>query len=91
MSEQYLIYGSEISPYSIKVRSYFRYAQLPHQWIIRGMDKMEEFNQYAKLPLIPLLVTPEKQGIQDSTPIIEKIEAAQALSWPVEFGVSGDE
>lgn len=75
MSQDYLLYGSEISPYSIKVRSYFRYCGLPHQWIIRGMDKMDEFNQYAKLPLMPLVVTPEKKGMQDSTPIIEKMDA----------------
>lgn len=78
MSQEFLIYGSELSPYSIKVRSYFRYSELPHQWIIRGMDKMDEFNQYAKLPLIPLVVTPEEKAIQDSTPIIEKMEAQSA-------------
>src|SRR6266853_1153597 len=28
----------------------------------------------AKMPIIPLVVTPEGSGIQDSTPIIDKIE-----------------
>ncbi|MCB0219914.1 MAG: glutathione S-transferase, partial [Chrysiogenetes bacterium] len=75
MSDEYLIYGSELSPYSVKVRSYFRYKGIPHRWIVRSMKEMGEFNKYAKLPLVPLVVTPGDQGIQDSTPIMEKMEA----------------
>ncbi len=75
MSDVHRIFGAEVSPYSVKVRSYFRYKQIPHEWIVRGGAQMEEFKKYAKLPLIPLVVTPEDQGIQDSTPILEKLEA----------------
>ena len=74
MSQPYRIYGMELSPYSVKVRSYFRYKGIPHQWLLRTVDRQAEFQQYAKLPLVPLVVTPEGQGIQDSTPIIEKME-----------------
>jgi glutathione S-transferase len=76
MSQPYRIYGNELSPYSVKVRSYFRYKQLPHEWIVRTPDVEDEFNRYAKLPLIPLVVTPDGRGMQDSTPIIEQLEAA---------------
>lgn len=72
----YRLIGAELSPYSVKVRSYLRYKQLPHQWIDRGPASQEIFQTYAKLPLIPLLITPEGQGLQDSTPIIEALEAA---------------
>ena len=75
MSEQLRVFGAELSPYSIKVRSYFRYKRIPHQWINRDVNAMEEFGKYAKLPLIPLVVTPEGTGLQDSTPIIEHFEA----------------
>jgi glutathione S-transferase len=75
MPDMYRIYGNELSPYSVKVRSYFRYKQLPHEWIVRTPDVEEEFTRYAKLPLIPLVVTPEGRGLQDSTPIIEHFEA----------------
>lgn len=76
MSEiPYRIFGAEVSPYSVKVRSYFRYKDIPHEWIVRGPDNMETFQKYAKLPLIPLVVTPDDVGLQDSTPIIEKMEA----------------
>ncbi len=70
----YRIFGSELSPYSVKVRSYFRYKKIPHEWILRSSANQEEFQRYAKLPLIPLVVTPEGQGLQDSTPILEHFE-----------------
>jgi glutathione S-transferase len=75
MSDVHRIFGAELSPYSVKVRSYFRYKGIPHEWILRGPAVQEEFKKYAKLPLIPLVVTPQDEGIQDSTPIIEKMEA----------------
>jgi glutathione S-transferase len=74
MSDVFRIYGAELSPYSVKVRSYFRYKDIPHEWIVRSADKMEEFQKYAKLPLIPAVATPEDEGLQDSTPIIETVE-----------------
>ncbi len=73
----YRIYGSELSPYSVKVRSFFRYKKLNHEWIPRSPAVQSEFQKYAKLPLVPLVVTPEGEGIQDSTPILERFEASQ--------------
>lgn len=72
------LFGSELSPYSVKVRSYLRYKGLPHEWILRTPAVQAEFQKYAKLPLIPLLVTPQGEGMQDSTPIIERLEARHA-------------
>ena len=76
MAERYRIFGSELSPYSVKVRSYFRYKGIPHEWIVRSAATMEEYRKYAKLPLIPVVVTPDGRGLQDSTPILEQLEAA---------------
>ena len=75
MAPPYRIFGAELSPYSVKVRSYFRYKGIPHEWTVRGPDNQAEFQKYAKLPLMPLVVTPEDQGLQDSTPILEAMEA----------------
>ena len=77
MSQQapYRIFGSELSPYSVKVRSYFRYKGIPHQWIPRSAANEEEFRRFAKLPLVPLVVSPDGSALQDSTPIIEHFEA----------------
>ena len=33
MADEYRIIGAEMSPYSVKVRSYFRYKVIPHQWV----------------------------------------------------------
>ena len=74
MSNVYRIFGIELSPYSVKVRSYFRYKRIPHEWVVRSIDKMDEYNRYAKLPLIPLVVAPDDTAMQDSTPIIETME-----------------
>jgi glutathione S-transferase len=74
MTQRYKLFGNEMSPYSVKVRSYLRYKNIPHDWIVRNADSEAEYSKYAKLPLIPLVVTPEGQGLQDSTPIIEYFE-----------------
>jgi glutathione S-transferase len=71
----YRLIGSELSPYSVKVRSYLRFKGIPHDWVPRGPGSAAEFQKHAKLPLIPLLITPDGQGLQDSTPIIERLEA----------------
>src|SRR5258708_22340617 len=78
----YRIFGSELSPYSVKVRSYFRYKGLPHEWIPRSPAVQAEFQKYAKLPLVPLVVTPQGEGLQDSTPLIERFEASRPSLMP---------
>ncbi len=75
MAENYRIFGVELSPYSVKVRSWFRYKRIPHQWVPRNAAAQSEYQKYAKLPIVPLVVTPANEGIQDSTPIIERLEA----------------
>ncbi len=75
MADRYRIFGAELSPYSVKVRSYFRYKGIPHQWIIRNPDSQSEYQKYARLPIVPLVVTPQNEGLQDSTPIIEHMES----------------
>ena len=75
MATPHRIFGIEMSPYSVKVRSYFRYKEIPHQWIVRSAETQAEYQKYAKLPIVPLVVTPGGEGIQDSTPILERFEA----------------
>ena len=73
MTDTYLLIGAENSPYSIKVRSYFRYKGIAHTWLKRSQAQAQ-YQQHAKLPLVPLVVTPDGQGLQDSTPILEAME-----------------
>ncbi len=74
MRGTYRIIGSELSPYSVKVRSYCRYKSLPHEWLPRTPEHEQEFQAHAKLPLVPLVITPEGEARQDSTPIIDMLE-----------------
>jgi glutathione S-transferase len=74
VAEGYRIIGAEMSPYSVKVRAYFRYKAIPHQWVLRNAASQAEYERHAKVPIIPLVVTPEGTGIQDSTPIIDAME-----------------
>ncbi|MEM9398296.1 MAG: glutathione S-transferase family protein [Pseudomonadota bacterium] len=75
MSELYKIIGAEMSPFSVKVRSYFRFKGIAHQWIVRTPAIQEEYKALFKIPVIPLLVSPDGTGMQDSTPILERIES----------------
>jgi glutathione S-transferase len=76
MQPPFRLFGAELSPYSVKVRSYLRYKGIAHEWIQRSAARQEEFARYAKLPLIPVLVGADDQAMQDSTPIVEALEAA---------------
>jgi glutathione S-transferase len=71
MTNVYRIFGSEMSPYSVKVRSFARYKGVPHEWVPRGPDNEEDYRKIAKLPIVPTVATPDGQGMQDSTPIME--------------------
>jgi glutathione S-transferase len=75
MTAPFRLYGAELSPYSVKVRSYLRYKQIPFEWLQRSAARQEEFAQYAKLPLVPVLVDADENAMQDSTPMIEALEA----------------
>ena len=57
MSSPYRVFGVQNSPFSVKVRSYFRYKGLAHEWIVRNGDTMSEYQKYAKLPIVPLVVS----------------------------------
>ena len=74
MTEKYSIYGNELSPYSVKVRSYFRYKKIEHEWIERNLKNQKAFNKLAKVQIIPLVHCPDGGVLQDSTPIILKME-----------------
>ena len=75
MADSYRIFGAEMSPYSVKIRAYFRYKGIPHQWILRNAESQADYEKHARMPIIPLVVTPEGTGLQDSTPIIDRMEA----------------
>ncbi|MFN3592285.1 MAG: glutathione S-transferase family protein, partial [Thermaurantiacus sp.] len=76
MSAQFRLFGSEMSPYSVKVRAALRFKRLPHAWVARNAATEAEFQRHARLPLVPTILFPDGTPMQDSTPILHTIEAA---------------
>jgi len=71
----YRLFGSELSPYAMQVRSYFRYKRIPYAWSARTPATQAEFDRHARLPLIPLVIGEDGWAMQDSTPIVAHFEA----------------
>jgi len=78
MNAPFRLYGAELSPYSVKVRSYLRFKGVEFEWLQRTNARQDEFARFAKLPLVPVLVDADDNAMQDSTPMIEAIERAYA-------------
>lgn len=74
MTAPFRLYGAELSPYSVKLRSYLRYKGVPFEWLQRSEARKDEFQRYAKQPLVPVLVDADDAAMQDSTLIMEKLE-----------------
>lgn len=74
MTAPFRLYGAQLSPYSLKLRSYLRYKDLPFEWFERSQAREEEFARYAKQPLAPILVDADDNALQDTTPTIEALE-----------------
>ena len=67
--------GSQMSPYSVKLRSYLLYKGIPFEWITRGPRTEKLYQRHAKVQLIPLVIFPDGSSMQDSTIIMEHLEA----------------
>ena len=64
MTEKYSIYGNDLSPYSVKIRSYFRYKKIEHEWIERNLKTQKTFNKPAKIQIIPLILCPDGEVLK---------------------------
>lgn len=67
--------GSPMSPYSVKLRSYLRYKEIPFEWVERSLRTRKLFERHATVQLIPLVIFPDDTAMQDTTPLIEHFEA----------------
>ena len=70
----YRLFGAETSPYSLKVRSFLRYKNVDFEWVPRTAETEKEFTELAKLPTVPLLVSPEGETSQDSSSMLAAFE-----------------
>lgn len=74
MTSHFRLLGLEASPYTMKVKSYLTFKGIPFEWITRSIANEKLFQDHAKVQLIPLLFFPAGEVMQDSTPIIERLE-----------------
>ncbi len=74
----YRLFGAETSPYSVKVRAFLKYKGVDFEWVDRSQATEEEFQALAKVPTVPLLLSPKRAANQDSTSIISTLEADHA-------------
>jgi len=63
----------EISLYSGKTRAYLRYKKIPFEERLSS-DDYQQIDKYIGRKIIPVLVTPEGEYIQDTTIIIDRME-----------------
>ena len=72
--DHYRIWQSQCSPYSYKVMTYMNYKGIPYKRVNANMAELEWAKQVAGQSIVPILLTPDEQVMQDSTPIIEYFE-----------------
>jgi glutathione S-transferase len=72
--DHFRIWQSQCSPYSYKVMTYMNYKGIPYKRVNANMAELEWAKQVAGQSIVPILLTPDEQVMQDSTPIIEYFE-----------------
>jgi glutathione S-transferase len=70
----YRLIGRPESGYSVKVRSAMHFKGVAVEWLDRFAHS-KLYQQHAKVQLIPLVLLPTGEPMQDSTPILEYLEA----------------
>ncbi len=71
----YRIWQSYCSPYSHKVMTYMNYKGIPYKRMEADMISMGgEVKTLVGQSIIPVILTPDEQVMQDSTPILEHFE-----------------
>lgn len=72
--DHYRIFQTQMSPYSHKVMTYMNYKGIPYKRIhANQMDISWAINNVGQ-SIVPALITPNDQIMQDSTPILEYFE-----------------
>lgn len=76
MANNYRLYGAEVSYYTGKARAYLRYKDIPFEEILATREVYKEvILPRVGWPVIPVVVTPDDVTLQDTTDIIDSLEA----------------
>lgn len=71
----YRIWQSYASPYSHKVMTYMNYKGIPYKRMEADLNaNMSEIPRLVGQSIIPVILTPDEQVMQDSTPIVKYFE-----------------
>ncbi len=74
-SKLYRMWEDITSPYSGKVRTYFHYKGIPYRRMRTTFPTyMGRIPELVGMPIIPVILTPDNQVMQDSTPMMEWFE-----------------
>ncbi|BFM15432.1 hypothetical protein R50073_16150 [Maricurvus nonylphenolicus] len=72
----YRLWQTYASPYSNKVMAYLNYKGIPYKRITANMENMMgEIAERVGKPIVPVIITPDNQVLQDSTPMLEWFES----------------
>ncbi len=75
-NEVYKHYGYEFSLYSGKTRAYLRYKDIPFEEITTTRQmRREVLSPRTNIDLVPVIVSPDDVAVQDTTEIIDFLEA----------------
>lgn len=75
----YRLYGAEISYFTGKVRAYLRWKDIPFEEIPADATAFRDvIVPRVGFPVIPVLIAPDDSCLQDSTDIIDALEACSA-------------
>ena len=83
--EKYQLIGAEISYYTGKARAYLRYKGIPFEEVTASAEVFAKtILPKTGVRFIPVLITPEDEAVQDTTEIIDFLEARfpQASVYP---------
>ncbi len=75
-NDSYILYGAEISYFTGKVRAYLRWKGIPFEEVLSDAKVYKEvIVPGVGFPVIPVMATPEGEIWQDSTDMIDALEA----------------
>ncbi|MGB5092263.1 MAG: glutathione S-transferase [Parvibaculum sp.] len=75
MTRGYSLYGAEVSYFTGKVRAYLRYKRIPFaEYVADRKAYMDVILPRVGWPVIPVVITPEDETLQDSSDIIDELE-----------------
>lgn len=76
MSDSYTLYGGEVSYFTGKARAYLRFKDIPFQEVVASRDVYKNvIIPRVGWPVIPVVVTPGDETLQDTSDIIDALES----------------